>query len=54
MGKGNRWRSIYKRFPPICFHYCKRIIFDWSAHEGSYDMAEFAQGLLSRCIGGLL
>ena len=32
----------------------KGIIFDWSAHEGSYDMAEFAQDLLSRCIGGLL
>ena len=32
----------------------KGIIFDWSAHEGSYDMAEFARNLLKRCIQGLL
>lgn len=32
----------------------KGVIFDWSAHEGSYDMAEFAKNLLSRCIHGLL
>lgn len=32
----------------------KGIIFDWSAHEGSYNMAEFAENLLSRCICGLL
>ena len=32
----------------------KGIIFDWSAHEGSYDMAEFARNLLKRGIQGLL
>lgn len=32
----------------------KGIIFDWSAHEGSYDMAEFCEQLLSRCIDGLM
>lgn len=32
----------------------KGIIFDWSAHEGSYDMPEFAGELLSRCMDGLL
>lgn len=32
----------------------KGIIFDWSAHEGSYDMAEFAKNLLNRCIDALL
>lgn len=30
------------------------IIFDWSVHEGSYDMAEYARDLFSRCIDGLL
>lgn len=32
----------------------KGAIFDWSAHEGSYDMTEFTVGLIRRCLKGIL
>lgn len=46
-------RTPYKVSKDLCV-IVKGIIFDWSAHEGSYDMPEFSRGLLSRCIHGLL
>ncbi len=32
----------------------KGIIFDWSSHEGSYDMSIYCHQMLNRCIRGLL
>ncbi|OUP81017.1 hypothetical protein B5F07_18975 [Lachnoclostridium sp. An169] len=32
----------------------KGVIFDWSAHEGSYDMTEFGKQLITLTIDGLL
>ena len=32
----------------------KGVIFDWSAHKGNYNMAEFAERLMLNCIDGLL
>lgn len=46
-------RTPYSVSKDLCV-IVKGIIFDWSAHDGSYDMAEFSRNLLSRCIGGLL
>ena len=32
----------------------KGIIFDWSAQEGSYDMAGYAKAMIQRCLPALL
>jgi AcrR family transcriptional regulator len=32
----------------------KGAIFDWSAHEGNYDMTEFTVGLIRRSLKGIL
>ena len=49
----SRGRTPYAVSKDLCVM-VKGVIFDWSAHEGSYDMAAFAKGLLSRCMAGLL
>ncbi len=46
-------RTPYSVSKDLCV-LVKGIIFDWSAHEGSYDMAKFAGELLTRCMVGLL
>ena len=46
-------RTAYAVSKDLCVM-VKGVIFDWSAHDGSYDMAQFAHDLLMRCIGGLL
>jgi AcrR family transcriptional regulator len=32
----------------------KGVFFDWSANEGRYDMSKFMDGLLRRCLKGIL
>jgi len=46
-------RTPYSVSKDLCV-LVKGIIFDWSAHEGSYDMAKFAGEMLTRCMDGLL
>ena len=46
-------RTPYKVSKDLCV-IVKGIIFDWSAHNGEYDMAEYAETLLSTCIDALL
>ena len=46
-------RTPYQVSKDLCV-IVKGIIFDWSAHEGSYSMPDFAEKLLTRCIDGLL
>ena len=46
-------RTPYQVSKDLCV-IVKGVIFDWSAHEGSYSMPEYAEKLLTRCMGGLL
>lgn len=46
-------RTPYQVSKDLCV-IVKGVIFDWSAHDGSYSMPEYAEKLLSRCIDGLL
>lgn len=46
-------RTPYQVSKNLCV-IAKGIIFDWSAHEGSYDMAEFGKELLTSVMDGLL
>lgn len=46
-------RTPYQVSKYLCVM-AKGVIFDWSAHEGSYDMAEFGRNLITLTIDGLL
>ncbi|MCI9272204.1 MAG: TetR/AcrR family transcriptional regulator [Dorea sp.] len=46
-------RTPHKVSKDLCVM-IKGIIFDWSAHAGSYDMAKFAEDMLTHCMEGLL
>lgn len=46
-------RTPYQISKYLCV-IAKGIIFDWSAHDGSYNMAEFGQNLLENIMDGLL
>ena len=46
-------RTPYQVSKYLCVM-AKGVIFDWSAHEGSYDMTEFGKKLITLTIDGLL
>ncbi|AIF52925.1 TetR/AcrR family transcriptional regulator [Pelosinus sp. UFO1] len=46
-------RTPYEVSMDLCV-ITKGVFFDWSANEGSYDMSEFMDGLLRRCLKGVL
>ncbi len=46
-------RTPYQVSKYLCVM-AKGVIFDWSAHEGSYNMAEFGRRLITLTIDGLL
>lgn len=46
-------RTPYQVSKYLCVM-AKGVIFDWSAHEGSYNMAEFGRNLITLTIDGLL
>ena len=46
-------RTPYQVSKYLCVM-AKGVIFDWSAHDGSYDMAEFGKNLITLTIDGLL
>lgn len=46
-------RTPYQVSKYLCVM-AKGVIFDWSAHEGSYDMTEFGKQLITLTIDGLL
>jgi len=46
-------RTAYEVSNDLCV-ISKGIFFDWSANEGRYDISKYIDGLLRRCLKGIL